>query len=607
MPEESLPSLHESVRDFLLKENGLADLWTDLGSDFRGLSHDILKQCCVTYIVIAISSFPDFAKPPPGASFTKARQSAARSFPFMEYAIQNVLYHADLAEEGHVSQLGFIERFHWPEWLELSNLFAEYGFYRHTPKASLLYIFAENDLSNLIEIHPSSFSYFELEDDRYGSPLYASIVTRSYRAVRKFLELEAQRQPSVPLLRRLLNQFRPSECDPSSRRFNFKRGPKALNLILSFCDGILAPFLLAAGNNMDLLCENWHSKLLAAISDRGEGFALQLLAAGINLQMENAGALILLKASTKGWEEVVKNVLTHRDVNVNFGNSHGLTPLGIAAQEGYVEIVKMLLDTKKVDVNSKDGKGRTPLLHAVRQGYKDITRLLLETGEVNINAESRYGETPLATASRKGYIEITRLLLGTERATVNFRDKFCRSPLSYVAERGYHDIAVLLLQSQNIDVDSKDNFHRTPLSYAAEQGHEKVVALLLMSPKLNLNSDDKSGWSSLFYAANRGHERVIKLLLLQDKVNANLRSNIGSTALIQAARLGHVAIVKLFLGRDEVDVNATTIWGVSALSMSRNMGHKEVVEILLASGRLRDREIGSAVVTTPRINGSKNR
>jgi hypothetical protein len=242
--------IHESVRDFLLKENGLAELWTDLGSDFRGTSHDILKKCCVTYIAVGASSVLDFTKSLPSQ---RIRESTTQRFPFLEYAVRNVMNHADLAQEGNISQLGFIETFDWFNWLELSNLFTEYEVYRHTSKASLLYLFAENDLPNLIKIHPFRLSYLELEDDRYGSPLHASIVTRSHRALRTFLEQEVQSQPSVSLLRRLLDQFNFQEPSPSTPRYRFQRGSKALSPILNLSNGVLAPFLLAAGKECGVI------------------------------------------------------------------------------------------------------------------------------------------------------------------------------------------------------------------------------------------------------------------------------------------------------------------------------------------------------------------
>jgi ankyrin repeat protein len=596
--------IHESVRDFLLGGNGLAELWTENRKDFRGYSHDILKTCCATCIAMAGTLAPDFARPlplesvfhfkgptqRPSTSSTNTQQSAAWSLYFLAYAVQNVLHHADLAEEGHVSQLSFVEKFDWARWLNLSNLFLEDEVCRLTPKASPLYIFAENDLPNLIGIYASRFSYFELEDDRYGSPLYAAIITRSYGALRKFLELEVQIQPNVPLLRRLLDQFCSDEHCSSSRRYRFHKGPQALNALISCCKGILVPFLFAAGKKMDMLCENWHARILAAVIDRDETFALQVLAAGLNLRTADAGSLILLEASTKGWLGVCKKILGNGNVDINFCNSQGVTALGIASQGGHVELVKTLLNAKRVNVNSTDGKGRTPFGYAILRGYEEIAKLLIDTGEVNINLQiprSRHTNSPLAIAAQKGYRDIARLLLWTGKATINSKDRIGRTPLSFAAERGCHHIVAILLHSQDIDVNSIDKKHRTPLSYAAEQGHQEVLKLLIRSPNINLNSADKTGWNPLFFAACRGHQALLRVLLQQDEVKVNSRSDNGLTALILAARAGHIEVVKLLLGRDEVDVNATTLWGVSALSMAEGAKHQGVVETLLASGKIK--------------------
>ncbi|KAK0712466.1 hypothetical protein B0T26DRAFT_338165 [Lasiosphaeria miniovina] len=42
--------IHESVRDFLVKEKGIQDLWPGLEFDWEGPSHDVLKRCCTTYL-----------------------------------------------------------------------------------------------------------------------------------------------------------------------------------------------------------------------------------------------------------------------------------------------------------------------------------------------------------------------------------------------------------------------------------------------------------------------------------------------------------------------------------------------------------------------------
>ncbi|KAH9431493.1 hypothetical protein MCOR02_008782 [Pyricularia oryzae] len=44
--------IHESVRDFLLRDGRLAKVWPALGGKFAPVSHDRLKTCCLDYIRI---------------------------------------------------------------------------------------------------------------------------------------------------------------------------------------------------------------------------------------------------------------------------------------------------------------------------------------------------------------------------------------------------------------------------------------------------------------------------------------------------------------------------------------------------------------------------
>ncbi len=44
--------IHESIRDFLVKDNGIRQLWSELGDNFENSSHERLKKCCHTYITM---------------------------------------------------------------------------------------------------------------------------------------------------------------------------------------------------------------------------------------------------------------------------------------------------------------------------------------------------------------------------------------------------------------------------------------------------------------------------------------------------------------------------------------------------------------------------
>ncbi|KAI1410484.1 hypothetical protein F5Y13DRAFT_167857, partial [Hypoxylon sp. FL1857] len=117
--------IHESVRDFLLKENGLQTIWPELGPDLRGQSHEKLKQCCLTYLSSGIVR--NFNIPTPGRNkwrkaldpeATNLRQVAAERLPFLEYANEGILHHADKAGRSGFDQKKFLSKFSLRDWIE---------------------------------------------------------------------------------------------------------------------------------------------------------------------------------------------------------------------------------------------------------------------------------------------------------------------------------------------------------------------------------------------------------------------------------------------------------------------------------------------------------
>jgi hypothetical protein len=77
--------IHESVRDFLLRENGLSEIWPETGDGFEGRSHEQIKQCCLNYLSVDTTRYVDDNVALPKASSQEAaevRQSTTNSFPF---------------------------------------------------------------------------------------------------------------------------------------------------------------------------------------------------------------------------------------------------------------------------------------------------------------------------------------------------------------------------------------------------------------------------------------------------------------------------------------------------------------------------------------------
>jgi hypothetical protein len=365
--------IHESVRDFLIKENGLGGLFPNLGGNFQGQSHERLKQCCLIYIGIDFSAHLDLNERLPIASSEQAdlRQQATKMFPFLEYAVHLVLYHADAAESGGVDQGDFIQKFPLTDWIKLKNLFEKHAVRRYSPKASLLYLLSEYNMSNLIKIHPSNLSYLEVEDERYGLPFFAAMATRSKEAVQTFIALELQKHTTASKFCELYNQYRYDESKQALFGRDFKFSKR--RTISSY------------------MAENGDETLLAFVLDTGK----------VNVDIkEKDGRTPLSWAAEKGHEAVVKLLLETGEVDVDSRDNKGQTPLSQAAERGHEAVVKLLLESGKVDADSRDKDGRTPLFHAVGAYFgnqvEGVVSILLATGNVDPSATDKYGMSPLA-------------------------------------------------------------------------------------------------------------------------------------------------------------------------------------------------------------------
>ncbi|GIJ92594.1 hypothetical protein Asppvi_001872 [Aspergillus pseudoviridinutans] len=478
--------IHESVRDFLLKENGLCKIWPDFGSNLQGQSHDQLKQCCLTYITVDVSRHVDLSNPLAKAFSEEAanlRESVAKAFPFLEYAVRNVLYHADAAEGSGIAQGHFIQGFQLPYWVQLDNLFEKHEVRRHTQNVSLLYILAEGNLSNVIRVHPSVLSCFDEEGERYKSPFLASLATGSGKALQALLQAYTANMHPESRLRELCDKYCQDGC----------RNPKLAR---------------------DVDFSN-HSAVLARIAELDEVIFAFLLETGKFMldSKDKYGRTVLSWLAVKGNEATVKLLLATGQVDPDSNDYYLWTPLSWAAENGNKAIVKLLLATDRVDPDSKGIMGETPLSRAATKGNEAIVKLLLATGQVDPDSKDKKGRTPLSRAATKGNEATVNLLLATGQVDPDSKDNYGRTPLSLAAPYGNEVIVKLLLATGQVDPDSKDNYGRTPLSLAVRYGNEVMVKLLLATGQVDPDSKDEDGKTPLSWAAATRKDAIGKLLL----------------------------------------------------------------------------------------------
>lgn len=437
--------IHESVRDFLLKEEGLSGLWPDLTKNFRAASHERLQHCCLNYMsMYSAHSFTNGSSPMTLSRRTPdSRKSTSEMFPFLGYAVGNVLSHADMAQAGGIDQKMFLEKFPLSDWIMIHNSLKPFRD-GYTSTASLLYLLAERNLVNLIRVHPSKLSCFETENEEYGLPFCAALCTGSEEALQTFFEAQAETQPATSPLHDMCKEYFRHEYQVTNFEYGF-------------------PF-------------SWHKGPLSYLIEHNDGTLLYLFCSTGKFDINSRGRTNktpLLWAAENGHEALVKLLLEQGADQECRGTDHR-TPLLWAARKGHEALVKLLVE-QGADRECKDRDHRTPLSLAAQYGHEVVLRLLLQQGANLESKDSMKGRTPLSMASMRGKVAVVKLLL-EHNADQNYRDQEGRTPLSLAAAHGHVDVVQLLLE-HGADSEIGDHKGRTPLSWAIYRRNEASAVL----------------------------------------------------------------------------------------------------------------------------------
>ncbi|KAK9440036.1 Ankyrin repeat-containing domain protein [Metarhizium brunneum] len=233
-----------------------------------------------------------------------------------------------------------------------------------------------------------------------------------------------------------------------------------------------------------------------------------------------------------------------------------MTGLHVAAYFGLrTSMIALLEGGYRYEADVKDSHGRTPLWLAAKEGHDKVAGLLLENG-ASPNPIDYYDRTPLWLAVKKGPEVVVRLLLGNgadaDLRPTGFFDNGV-TPLHLGAEKGSDTIVRLLLKS-GADQNAKDYDGRTPLWLAIAEEHYAVAELLLaeLLPKNGANPDPgltvyfKRGVSPLQLAVEEGSDTIVRLLL-KSGADPKVQDCHGRTLLWLAVEVKQYEVAKLLL------------------------------------------------------------
>ncbi|KAM3510890.1 hypothetical protein MY11210_005493 [Beauveria gryllotalpidicola] len=619
--------IHESVRDFLVKDKGLHELWPDLGFDWESPSHERLKQCCNSYmnhslVRASVNKLLSEAK-------SNGQTEISQQYPFLEYASQHVLHHANAAANA-IHQDEFLSRFPVPSWISIMNLFEKFKVREYSPDASLFYLLAEKGFSELIRTRLKEDPHIHCFGERYGYPLFAALANGNKDAVAALLNSPSKNGHEA-VARLLIDKgadVNDDDKDLSTPLLRASlRGHEAV-----------ARLLIDKGADVNASDKDRSTPLLRALVRGHEAVAGLLIDKGADVNASDKdGWTPLIRASEKGYEAVAGLLLEKRAKIEAIDHGCGQTSLLWAAARGHEAVVKLLLD-KGADVKATDKHGRTPLLLAAANGHDAVVKRLIAAEKLDLDSEDDNGQTALSWAAANSHEDVVKLLLATEGVNPDSQDNHSRTPLLWVAKSAgampqigmtaqgnskhslqNYQTQLMLLEQQNkkrlmarkeqhtprpqqhawwkvqkfdtivkmllekgANIDAKDNDGRTALSYVAEKGHEAIVKLLL-EKGANIDAKDNDGRTALSYVAEKGHEAIVKLLL-EKGANIDVKDNDSRTPLSYVAEKGHEAIVKLLLEKGaNIDVKDND--GRTPLLRAAEKGHEVIVKLLQRESR----------------------
>ncbi|CAG9997125.1 unnamed protein product [Clonostachys byssicola] len=463
--------IHESVRDFLLKEKGIFDLWPDIGPNPTAASHESIKQCCIKYmqycteINLTNDSLLDgevrtqfdladeygFSSVFDARKVREARQVDSFKFEmeddiehdyvFLGYASENVLYHANAAA-ATLPQDKFLVEFPVTKWIGILNNCPGAGSRaRYQLGTDILYVLADQGLSRLIRTRLCAYPRINLRGDKYQYPLFAALAGGHRNSVAALLRLPANTKTGIDIV------------DSLTYGYDFQN---YLNRTM-----------------LSWASQEHHTAMLGLLLEQG--------CAQVD-EIDPGGQTALLRAIQGNDQEIV-NMLLDYGADPDTAGREGTRPLYQALRDNCIAIMKTLL-TKGADPNLWCHDSEPPLYWCYLRNSLPMARLLLEHG-ADPNPRCRSGTSLLCTAVSSHSTTFSRLIL-EHGVNVNETTDRGQSILVNAVEDGYYSMVALLLE-MGADTNACDTSGIPVLKCAVSNGHESIARLLMRKGALARN------------------------------------------------------------------------------------------------------------------------
>ncbi|OPB44877.1 hypothetical protein A0O28_0090150 [Trichoderma guizhouense] len=564
--KETVQFIHRSVYDFLVRNRRLQRLDPGLMPNPVAKSHNRLKDCCLSYLMMGSLELENF-------------EETGSDFPFLEYASRYLFDHAEEATSVDQAELlqNLMDHNVWKRVERFHNYFVDYG--QDGAPLHLPQTLAARNLPKFLW----TVVEWGVDINCIGTPCGT--------ALEAAIEFESEETVKTLLSKGAKTDVQGDPFGQTTLRRAFEKGNR----------GILA-MLIDKGATLGTVERLEGSVLHHAAASGDKDIVAMVLDKGAKVNALGLEGNVLCKAAREGYEDIVE-MLLEKGAKINTRGVFG-SPLAFAASSGNIEIVKLLIE-KGAGIHTRRLLG-TPILFAVVGGNKELVELLFEKGanihtrgvlgsplffaamdghmevvkfllekEVDIHTGGFLG-SPLQMASSKGQLEVVELLLG-KGAKINDRGPL-GSPLQIAVMAGEKETVEMLL-NKGAKIDAR-GLLGNPLQVAAMIGEKEIVEMLL-NKGANIDAQGGLFGSALHVAVSNGNKEMVEFLLEKG-------ANVNARALIALPLLAG-KVLKLFGKIPQISLEKglkSSSWKIygTALQAAVAMGEEEIVQLLLAKG-----------------------
>jgi hypothetical protein len=444
--------IHESVRDYLLKQGVLAQL---MGLDSahqaqaEAQAHERLKFLCwhetfqhgaqnlntlvsVRRLSWGDKGVRDSEQLSSLADLSPHVQVVLRRYPaygFLKYAVANLVKHANAAQQGtRFDQSCFLmdlER-NWEQWVDISTHIEIMSPWGQIQRLINLLLFHDAEALILVHYyqhHKVSFRGWDFGEDNIVFGLAESLEKGNSKAIRAIVQIELDRhQNQLRTSRRHHLQTLANEIvyqrdyPPQPEAWYSTCAYEGWWLIdLAYCNDGIAKFFLLASLPVTAEAE----RLLANMPETAIAEFASLVEFILRHPDHLSASFVLDLNVTLGWAAgmglvaTTETILRHPDVSINYRGPNGLTALHYAAQCGHEAILRLLMDRADINLNACRERDYTPLYWACAFQKESIVRILTADNRVKLPPKtSEVWNSGLGGNS----IQITWLLRAAEKA-----------------------------------------------------------------------------------------------------------------------------------------------------------------------------------------------